>query len=107
MTVHSSADLDALLDFNDPATTEAGLRALLPDAPPALRPEVLTQIARAQGLQRRFAAAHHTLDAVEPLLAGAPVRARVRLLLERGPTSLRPTPCSSKTPGWPPKNQRV
>lgn len=84
MTIHSSADLDALLDFNDPAATEAGLRALLPDAPPALRPEVLTQIARAQGLQRHFAAAHHTLDAVEPLLAGAPVRARVRLLLERG-----------------------
>jgi len=84
MTIHSSADLDALLDFNAPAATEARLRALLPDVLPALRPEVLTQIARAQGLQRRFAAAHHTLDAVEPRLDGAPVRARIRLLLERG-----------------------
>ncbi len=84
MTIHSSADLDALLDFNDPAATEARLRALLPDSPLALRPEVLTQIARAQGLQRRFAAAHHTLDEIEPLPAGAPVRAHIRLLLERG-----------------------
>lgn len=84
MTIRSSTDLDALLDFNDPAATEARLRALLPDSPPALRPEVLTQLARAQGLQRRFAAAHHTLDEIEPLPAGAPVRARIRLLLERG-----------------------
>src|SRR6185437_2900228 len=62
--------------------------ALLPQveasgAPDALA-ELLTQIARAQGLQRRFAEANATLDRAEDLIGGEQARPRVRLLLERG-----------------------
>ncbi len=47
--------------------------------------ELLTQVARAQGLQRKFDEAHATLDRVDALINDAtmPV-ARVRYLLERG-----------------------
>jgi hypothetical protein len=51
-------DFDKLWNFNDPAESERKFRALPPDA------EVQTQIARAQGLQRKFDEAHKTLDAV-------------------------------------------
>src|SRR5262245_760200 len=67
-------EIDKLWDFNDPATSEKRFRALPPS------PEVLTQIARAQGLQRKFDDAHKTLDAVIP---DSP-RVEVRYLLERG-----------------------
>lgn len=81
-------DFDALWDYNQPAATEAQFRALLPQAEAAGDPgylaELLTQIARTEGLQRRFAEAHRTLDQVEPLLADDQGQARVRHLLERG-----------------------
>ena len=48
--------------------------------------ETTTQIARTQSLQRQFAAADATLDAVAPKLDEVPVRVRVRYLLERGRT---------------------
>ncbi|HKW80172.1 MAG TPA: tetratricopeptide repeat protein, partial [Casimicrobiaceae bacterium] len=48
------------------------------------RLELLTQIARAQGLQRRFDDAHATLDSVEDALPGPAARVAVRYLLERG-----------------------
>jgi len=46
--------------------------------------ELLTQIARAQGLQRKFDSAQATLDAVERTLSDSPDRVTVRYLLERG-----------------------
>lgn len=81
-------DFDALWDYEHPAQTEAAFRALLPQAQASgdasYHLELLTQIARAQGLQRDFAAAHETLDQVQALLTADPGRAEVRYLLERG-----------------------
>jgi tetratricopeptide (TPR) repeat protein len=44
----------------------------------------LTQLARAQGLQRRFDDAHHTLAEAESALRPEDARGRIRVLLERG-----------------------
>jgi tetratricopeptide (TPR) repeat protein len=80
------SNFDSLWDYDRPAESETRFRALLPaaDGQPAQRAELLTQIARAQGLQRRFAAAHATLDELEGGLALLPNRPRVRYWLERG-----------------------
>ncbi|HUH94364.1 MAG TPA: tetratricopeptide repeat protein [Casimicrobiaceae bacterium] len=83
-----TAWLDATWDFDRPAESEARFRrelAALPEGSAAAL-ELRTQIARAQALQRDFAAAHRTLDAVERGLDGRPDRVRVRYLLERGRT---------------------
>ena len=79
-------DLDVLWDFTDPAASEARFRALLPSARshPGRHAELLTQVARAQGLQRAYSAAHATLDQAESLLHSAGPRTRVQYLLERG-----------------------
>jgi len=81
-------DFDALWDYDQPAQTEAAFRALLPEAQasddPSYSLELLTQLARTQGLQRDFAAAHQTLDQVQTSLSAEPSRVRVRYLLERG-----------------------
>jgi tetratricopeptide (TPR) repeat protein len=81
-------DFDALWDYEHPAQTEAAFRALLPQAQASgnlsYTLELLTQVARAQGLQRDFAAAHQTLDQVQTLLTAELSRAKVRYLLERG-----------------------
>jgi tetratricopeptide (TPR) repeat protein len=80
-------EIDSLWNFGNPAETEAAFRALLPSAEsegePAYLGELLTQIARTEGLQRKFEDAHATLDRVEALgpLSG---RVRLRFLLERG-----------------------
>jgi len=81
-----SIDFDSLWDYTDPAASEGRFVALLPNAGDRSgdRLELLTQIARAQGLQRRFEAAHRTLDEVEAALDDATPRARMRFLLERG-----------------------
>ena len=78
--------LDRNWDFDRPADSEARFRRALSTMSEgsAARLELLTQIARAEGLQREFAAAHATLDAVERGLTGAPDRVTVRYLLERG-----------------------
>jgi tetratricopeptide (TPR) repeat protein len=78
--------LDQAWDFDRPAESEARFRRELATMPPgaAARLELSTQIARAQGLQRQFDAAHATLDGVEKALAGRPQRVAVRYLLERG-----------------------
>ncbi len=82
------ADFDALWNYDDPVATEAAFRPLLARAAPGsgYHSELLTQIARAQGLQRRFDDAHQTLDEVQAGLAAgtASARAHVRYLLERG-----------------------
>jgi tetratricopeptide (TPR) repeat protein len=78
--------LDRAWDFDRPAESEVRFRAELALLPPnsAARLELLTQLARAQGLQRHFAAAQTTLDAVAQELPGNPERVVVRYLLERG-----------------------
>ena len=79
-------DFDSLWDYSKPDKTEKKfcevLAELSQDNPTAL--ELLTQIARAQGLQRKFEEAHKTLDVVEKNLNHDASRARVRYLLERG-----------------------
>jgi tetratricopeptide (TPR) repeat protein len=81
-----SARLDALWDFADSAKSEARFRAEASQHRRGSREasEATTQVARALGLQRRFADADRALDAVQPALARLPVRVRVRYLLERG-----------------------
>ncbi len=78
--------LDALWDFNDPAASEVRFRSEAARHPGDSRAaiEASTQVARAQGLQRRFAETDATLDGVERALAAQPPRVRVRYLLERG-----------------------
>src|SRR5437660_90948 len=87
-TMPALPDFDALWDYDNPAASESRFRALLPAADAAgdaaYRAELLTQIARTEGLQGRFAAAHQTLDTVAALLTSDRVMARIRYLLERG-----------------------
>jgi tetratricopeptide (TPR) repeat protein len=88
----SSADLphfDALWNYGDPVATEAKFRALLSQAEASgdadYQLQLLTQIARTQGLQGKFSLAHATLDDVETRLRGRDLSvARLRCLLERG-----------------------
>jgi tetratricopeptide (TPR) repeat protein len=79
-------DFDQLWDYDDPAATEQHFRELLSRIPTGTiaYQELLTQIARAQGLQHDFDAAHHTLDTVERALASGGERVHIRYLLERG-----------------------
>jgi len=82
-----SHDWRAMWNFNDPAASEARFREVMallsgPEQTPQ-RAEVFTQIARAQGLQRRFDEANATLDEVQAM-GDLPPFVRVRLLLERG-----------------------
>lgn len=81
-------DFDKLWDYGNPAATEEKFRALVPDArargDSCYLLQLLTQIARAQGLARKPEEAHRTLDEVEHELADAPPVVRVRYLLERG-----------------------
>jgi tetratricopeptide (TPR) repeat protein len=62
-------DPTPLWDFDDPAGSEQRFREAAADATGADRLVLLTQVARALGLQDRFAEAHDTLDQV---LAGPP-----------------------------------
>lgn len=81
-------DLDALWDSDRPGASEKRFRDHLAELEAlgdedALA-EALTQLARAEGLQRRFGDAHRTLDEVEQTLERTGARARIRYLLERG-----------------------
>jgi tetratricopeptide (TPR) repeat protein len=81
-----SMRLDALWSFDDPKTSEARFRAEMAKYDPVSREalEAATQVARAEGLQRKFEATDATLDAVARALDRAPARVSVRYLLERG-----------------------
>jgi tetratricopeptide (TPR) repeat protein len=84
-STHTAPD-EGLWDYDDPAGSEARFNerlAALADEP-ALRAELLTQIARAQGLQRRFDDGHRTLDSVATELDRLRPRAVSRYFLERG-----------------------
>jgi tetratricopeptide (TPR) repeat protein len=84
----SLPDFDSKWNYDRPDSTEAAFRALLPAARDSgnrdYLAQLLTQIARAQGLQMRFDEAAKTLDEAESLLKDDMKVARVRLLLERG-----------------------
>ena len=81
-------DVDALWDYNQPGATEQRFRGLLAQAEQSgngdFHAQLLTQLARALGLQQRFAEAHATLDAATTLLSPDLAVARVRHALERG-----------------------
>jgi len=86
MSLPNLPDFDALWDYDNPGQTETKFREILlqfPEEDPAFL-ELLTQIARAQGLQQKFDQAHQTLDRVERRLEEIASRPRVRYLLERG-----------------------
>lgn len=82
------AAIEAAWDFDDPRSSERRFRRLLRDrgrrATASLRAEALTQLARSQALQRKFRAAHRTLDRLAPALPTLPPRVRIRYALERG-----------------------
>ena len=79
---------DSFWNYDDPSGTEAKFREVLPkvreSADPGYVAELLTQIARAQGLQQKYADAHSTLDQVDAMLKADMKTARVRSFLERG-----------------------
>lgn len=88
------ADYDRIWDFSQPEATEAELRSLLPAASQlqgreqCYHIELLTQIARSQGLQKKISEARTTLEEAERLLEShvevCQVSAKIRWLLERG-----------------------
>jgi tetratricopeptide (TPR) repeat protein len=73
--------LEQQWNFQEPAKSEEVFQVLLTQEPKH-KAEILTQIARAQGLQNKFDQAHATLDEVEHLPIDEQVH--LRYLLERG-----------------------
>jgi len=86
MSSQDFLDFDSLWDYSNPHQTETRFREILLQVPEdnLAYLELLTQIARAQGLQQKYDRAHQTLDQVERRLGKYASRARVRYLLERG-----------------------
>jgi tetratricopeptide (TPR) repeat protein len=88
MTRDGLTDFDSLWDYEHPEASERAFRDLLPAAEAAgdatYTAELLTQIARAQGLQGHFEEAHRTLAQAAQRLNAAGPRAHIRYLLERG-----------------------
>lgn len=76
----TQAQLDALWDFGDAAASEARLRDATVTADAEDTAELETQIARALGLQDRFAEGDRVLDAIHSHAAVV----RTRVALERG-----------------------
>jgi tetratricopeptide (TPR) repeat protein len=79
-------NFDALWNYSDPSGTEAKFRELLSSlgSKSDLYWQLKTQIARTEGLQRKFTEAHATLDEVQKHLDGLSAVTKVRYLLERG-----------------------
>lgn len=81
-------DFETLWDYQHPDQAEAAFRQLLPQAEHthdrSYHLQLLTQIARTQGLQRQFVEAHNTLDRVKDQLSPELVLPTIRYLLERG-----------------------
>ena len=82
----NATDIDSYWEYTDAAGSEAKFRAALDSATGDERLEILTQIARTFSLRKRFDEAHRLLDEIEPQLAKAGSRPRIRTLLERGRT---------------------
>ena len=86
MSSQNIPEFDSLWDYSHPDQTEEKFREILfqiSENDPAYL-ELLTQIARAQGLQRKFDRAHQTLAQVEKRLSEYASRPKLRYLLERG-----------------------
>ena len=79
-------EIESFWEYSDPAGSESRFRDALATARGDERLEILTQIARTYSLRKRFDEAHRQLDEIEPQLAGAGPRVRIRYLLERGRT---------------------
>lgn len=83
-----TVDLRQIWDFNDPAASETRFRDLLAETEGKVscdfHCEILTQIARAQGLQRKFDDARETFHRVKELLDENTPKARIRYALELG-----------------------
>lgn len=81
-----TTDFEQLWDYGQPAHSETLFRERLAQATAhsSYLAQLLTQIARAQGLQRQFNAAHETLDKAEAILQPDWRRAHIRYRLERG-----------------------
>ncbi|MBN1949316.1 MAG: tetratricopeptide repeat protein [Candidatus Cloacimonetes bacterium] len=81
-------DFDDQWDYYDPVKTEQHFRILLESSEqasdPDYRAQLLTQIARAQGLQGNFTAARASLEQAETLIADNRSTARIRYWLESG-----------------------
>jgi len=81
-------DFDKLWNYADPAATEAKFRALLPAAEKSgddsYHAQLLTQLARTQGLQGRYDDAMATLGRAATVMRNDDSLAYVRELLERG-----------------------
>ncbi len=81
-------EFDTLWDYDHPERSEAVFRQMLlneePNADLSYHLQLLTQLARAQALQRHFTEANATLDQVEPHLAAELIQATIRYRLERG-----------------------
>jgi tetratricopeptide (TPR) repeat protein len=81
-------DFNALWNYKQPKETESRFRELLPAARASgdrdYYLQLLTQIARAQGLQKQYDQAHATLDHVREELTDDLKTVKVRYLLERG-----------------------
>lgn len=81
-------NFDKLWDYSQPAETEKKFRALLPESIESKNKEyflqLLTQIARTEGLQRKFDDAHRTLDEVQQKLDATTPIAEIRYFLEKG-----------------------
>ncbi|MEC0242889.1 hypothetical protein P4H66_24050 [Paenibacillus dokdonensis] len=82
-------DFDKLWDYQHPAATEQKFRNVLAETTQDHEnidyiAELWTQIARTQGLQKKFSEAHETLDQVEHMLPERMTAARMRYWLERG-----------------------
>ena len=77
----SQSLLDELWDFSDPVASEARLRdAAANESDAAARAELLTQVARALGLQERYADGDAVLDGIDT----GDSAVDVRVALERG-----------------------
>lgn len=79
-------DFNDMWDYNDPAATETKFREVLAStqtADASYTLQLLTQIARTLGLQKKFDEAHAMLDDVESRMSGRDL-VEVRYLLERG-----------------------
>jgi tetratricopeptide (TPR) repeat protein len=82
----NTIDIDSFWEYSDPTLSEERFRTALGSATGDQRIELLTQIARTYSLRKRFDDAHNLLNEIEPQLANAGPRPRIRYLLERGRT---------------------
>lgn len=79
-------DIDSLWDYDHPNVSAQRFQKALnaSDVDPTTHAELLTQLARAQGMQSKFADANRALDEVQGQLAQLPPEVSVRYMLERG-----------------------